>query len=200
MCLLQTRPEFEVVGEFHDGFELMEIPGDTPPDIILTDLYLPTINKTNPVVVLHQWHPNKPILVISDNLTPSHAIRALRNGALGYIVRKDEFINLVEAIFALNDGHRYVSRLVTDQILDELVDGKNFENDSDDRISSREREILQFVAEGKTNSEIGRMLVISTRTVETHRNNLMRKLGLSSQTEIIRYAYRHGLLQLDDQG
>jgi two-component system, NarL family, response regulator NreC len=200
VCLLQTRPEFEVVGEFHDGFELMEIPGDTPPDIILTDLYLPTINKTNPVVVLHQWHPNKPILVISDNLTPSHAIRALRNGALGYIVRKDEFINLVEAIFALNDGHRYVSRLVTDQILDELVDGKNFENDSDDRISSREREILQFVAEGKTNSEIGRMLVISTRTVETHRNNLMRKLGLSSQTEIIRYAYRHGLLQLDDQG
>jgi DNA-binding NarL/FixJ family response regulator len=185
------------VGEFSDGSELMDLPGVTPPDIILTDLSLPTIDKADLVSLVHQWHPNTPILVISDNPTPSHAIRALRNGATGYIVRMDEFTHLVEAIFALIDGHRYVSKLVTDRILDEFVEGKDLESDSDDRISAREREILQYIAEGKTSSEIGKMLVISTRTVETHRNNLMRKLGLSSQTEIIRYAYRHGLLQLD---
>jgi DNA-binding NarL/FixJ family response regulator len=186
-----------VIGEFSEGYELMEFPGEMPPDIILTDLNLPTINKVDLVSLLHQWHPNQHILVISDNLSPLQAIRSLRNGALGYIVRLDDFAHLIQAIKSLKDGKRYVSSLVTDQMLDALVAGKNLENEIDDRISSREREILQLIAEGKTNSEIGKILVISTRTVETHRNNLMRKLGLSSQIEIIRYALKHGFLQMD---
>ena len=175
----------------------MEFPGKISSDIVLADLNLPTVNKVDLISLLHQWNPTQRILAITDNPAPSQAIRAFRNGALGYMVRMDDFDHLVQAIRSVYDGRRYVSSLVTDQILDALVAGKNFEKDIDERISSREREILQLVAEGKTNAEIGKSLVISTRTVETHRNNLMRKLGLSSQIDIIRYAFKHGFITLD---
>ena len=109
----------------------------------------------------------------------------------------EDFDHLSQAISSVNRDHRYVSGLVTDQILNAVVSGKNFEEEVDERISSREREILQLIAEGKTNSEIGKQLVISTRTVETHRTNLMRKLGFSSQIDLIRYAFKHGLLSIE---
>jgi DNA-binding NarL/FixJ family response regulator len=90
-----------------------------------------------------------------------------------------------------------ISGPATEQILDSVISGKSFQTEIDDRLSSREKQILQLIAEGRTNADIGRLLVISTRTVETHRNNLMRKLGLSSQMEIIRYAIKHGLLSIE---
>jgi DNA-binding NarL/FixJ family response regulator len=175
----------------------MEMPGNLSPDIVLTDLHLPTINKVDPIKLIHQWNPAQRIFVITDNTSPLQAIRALRNGAKGYFVSMEDFDHLVQAIITVYQGRRYVSGLVTDQILDAVVSGKNFEKEIDERISSREREILQLIAEGKTNSEIGKMLVISTRTVETHRTNLMRKLGFSSQIDIIRYAFKHGLLSIE---
>lgn len=195
--MLRTQPEFEVIGEFSAGYEFLEMPGNLSPDIVLTDLNLPTINKVDPINLIHQWNPNQRLLVITDDQTPIRAIRALRNGALGFFVRMEDFDHLSQAIRTVYQGRRYVSGLVTDQILDAVVSGKNYEKDIDERISVREREILQLIAEGKTNSEIGKLLVISTRTVETHRTNLMRKLGFSSQIDIIRYAFKHGLISID---
>jgi DNA-binding NarL/FixJ family response regulator len=186
-----------VIGEFSEGYELLEIPGDIRADIVVADFNFPTVNNTDLLTLLHQWNPAQKMLILSDNLSPQLAIRALRNGALGYILGLDEFETLVQAILVVHTGQRFVSRFVTDQMLDALVAGKNFENGIDERISTREREILQLIAEGKTNSEIGKKLVISTRTVETHRNNLMRKLGFSSQIDIIRYAFKNGLLSID---
>jgi DNA-binding NarL/FixJ family response regulator len=175
----------------------MKMPVNLSPDIVLTDLKLPTINTVDPINLIHQWNPSQRILVLTDHLSPIEAIRALRNGALGYFVRIEDFENFTKAIKTVYEGRRFVSGLVTDQILDAVISGKNFDNDIEERISSREKEILQLIAEGKTNSEIGKLLVISTRTVETHRTNLMRKLGFSSQTDIIRYAYKIGLLTID---
>ncbi len=195
--MLRTQPEFEVIGEFSEGYELIEMPGSVSPDIVITDLNLPTINKVDPINLIHQWNPALHILAITDNQSPLQAIRALRNGALGFFVRMEDFDHLSQAIASVYHDRRYVSGLVTDQILNAVVAGKNFEEEIDERISSREREILQLIAEGKTNSEIGKQLVISTRTVETHRTNLMRKLGFSSQIDLIRYAFKHGLLSID---
>jgi two-component system response regulator NreC len=197
VCLLRTQSEFEVIGESSEGYELLEMPGNLSPDIVLTELDLPTINKIDPIKLILQWNPAQRILVITDNISPSRAIKALRHGARGYFVTMDDFDHLIQAIISVHQGRRYVSSLVTDQILDVVISGKNFEKEIDERISSREREILQLIAEGKTNSEIGKLLSISTRTVETHRTNLMRKLGISSQIDIIRYAFKHGLLSVE---
>jgi DNA-binding NarL/FixJ family response regulator len=175
----------------------MEMTVNMLPDIVLADIKLPSVNNVDPVILVHQWNPAQRILVMTDHLSPIEAIRALRNGALGYFVRIEDFTDFSQAIKTVSGGRRYVSRLVTDQILDSIISGKDFNNDVEERISSREREILQLIAEGRTNSEIGRQLVISTRTVETHRTNLMRKLGFSSQADIIRYAFKVGLLTID---
>jgi DNA-binding NarL/FixJ family response regulator len=175
----------------------MEIPDNLSPDIVLTDHTLSMNNKIDPIKLIHQCNPSQRILVVTDNPSPLQAIRALRNGALGYFVRLEDFDSLSLAIRTVHKGQRYLSGLVTNQILDAVVSGKKFENEIDERISSREREILQLIAEGKINSEIGKLLAISTRTVETHRTNLMRKLGFSSQIDIIRYAFKHGLLTIE---
>lgn len=175
----------------------MEMPVNILPDVVLTDLNLPTINKVDPINLIHQWNPDQRILVITDNKSPLRAIRALRNGALGYFVRMEDFNHFVQAITSVYQGRRYMSGLITDQILDAAVSGTNLEKEIDERISSREREILQLIAEGKTTLEIAKLLVISTRTVETHRTNLMRKLGFSSQYDLIRYAFKQGLLSIE---
>lgn len=195
--MLRTLPEFEVIGELSEGYELMEMPVNILPDVVLTDLNLPTINKVDPINLIHQWNPDQRILVITDNKSPLRAIRALRNGALGYFVRMEDFNHFVQAITSVYQGRRYMSGLITDQILDAAVSGTNLEKEIDERISSREREILQLIAEGKTTLEIAKLLVISTRTVETHRTNLMRKLGFSSQYDLIRYAFKQGLLSIE---
>ena len=172
----------------------MEHPQRISPDIFIADLLMPTVNKLELVTFIREWNPGQQVMVITDNPSPLQAIRVLRNGALGYIIRKDEPENLIRGIFDVAKGKRFVSELVKDQIMDAVLAGKNLENSVDERISSREREILLMIAEGKSTSEISRILVISKRTVETHRNNLMRKLGFSSQNQIVRYAIKTGIL------
>lgn len=197
ICYLRTQPDLEVVGEFPDVYELKEFSSRLEADIVLTDINLPSINNIDPILLIRQINPNQQIFVLSDSLSPLPAIHALRNGALGYMVRKEDSNQLLFGLLSVYRGKRYVSNMIMDQILDDVIAGKNFEKDIDDRISSREREILYLIAEGKSNSEIGKLLVISTRTVETHRNNIMRKLGLSSQIDIIRYAFKHGILSIE---
>ena len=197
ICMLQSHPDLEVVGEISDGNEVMKLSGTLSPDVVLVDQLFPLLNQLDPVVLIHQWNPSQRVLILSDSLSPQAAIRSLQSGATGYVVRYESFDSLIVAIHDVVNGRRYISAMVADQILDTVISGKNFEPATDARISNREREILRLIAEGKTNSEIGNLLVISTRTVETHRKNLQAKLGLTSQGEMIRYAIKHGILSID---
>lgn len=197
VCYLRTQPDFEVVGEISDVFEFKELSANIEDIVVLTDVNLPSVSNLDPIILIRQFNPKQRVFVLSDSLSPLPAIHALRNGAMGYMVRKEDSSHLLQGIINVYRGKRYVSNLITDQILDDVIAGKKFEREIDERISSREREILYLIAEGKSNSEIGKLLVISTRTVETHRNNIMRKLGLSSQIDIIRYAFKHGLLAIE---
>jgi len=197
VCLLRTHPEFEVVGELSECSEFMETLNNSSIDIVISDLNLPSINNLDPVSFFLRRNSNLRVLILSDNLSPMSAIKSFRNGAIGYVVRMEDIDSLIKGILSVYRGKRYISGLINDQILDAVISGKTFEDGGDDRISSREKEILNLIDEGRTNSEIGKLLVISTRTVETHRNNIMRKLGFSSQIDIIRYAFKHGLITLE---
>jgi two-component system response regulator NreC len=136
-------------------------------------------------------------VMITTHTSSSYVVRALRNGARGYVVKNDDFQHVIQAIKAVILGQRYLSTLVSEQIIDAVVMGTSMEFNLDERISIREREILQLIAEGNSNSQIAKKLVISARTVETHRTNIMRKLELNSQIDILRYAIQHGLAQLE---
>lgn len=175
----------------------MEISSNNSPDVILIDRNIPAINNIDPISMIHEWNSDHRLLVLTDSPSPLTAIKTLRNGATGYIVRSDDTNSLVQGIKKVNRGERYVSPLINDDIIKSVISGENFGEVIDERISSREREILNLIIEGRSYKEIGEILVISTRTVETHRNNIMKKLGLNSQIDIIKYAYKHGLISVD---
>jgi two-component system response regulator NreC len=197
IVLLNAQPDIEVVGEASDGNEMVEKAENLHPDVILADISMPNLNGIEATKLIHQRWPEMPVVIITIHTSSSYVIRALRNGARGYVVKNDNFQNVIQAIKTVTLGQRYLSGQVSEQIIDAVISGTSLDYNLDERISMREREILQLIAEGNTNSQIAKKLVISARTVETHRTNLMRKLDLNSQIDILRYAIQHGITQLE---
>jgi DNA-binding NarL/FixJ family response regulator len=197
IVLLNAQPDIEVVGEAADGNEMLEKAENLHPDVILADISMPNLNGIEATKLVRQRWPDMPVVIITIHTSASYVIRALRNGARGYVVKNDNFQNVIQAIKTVTLGQRYLSGQVSEQIIDSVISGTSLDYNLDERISVREREILQLIAEGNTNSQIAKKLVISSRTVETHRTNLMRKLDLGSQIDILRYAIQHGITQLE---
>jgi len=197
MVLLNAQPDIEVIGEAADGNEMVELTETLHPDVVLADISMPNLNGIEATKLIHQRNPEMPVVMVTTHTSSSYVVRALRSGARGYVVKNDDFQHVIQAIKAVSLGQRYLSTLVSEQIIDSVVSGTSGEFNLDERISLREREILQLLAEGNSNSQIAKKLVISARTVETHRTNIMRKLELSSQIDILRYAIQHGLAQLE---
>jgi two-component system response regulator NreC len=197
MVLLNSQPDIEVIGEAADGNEMVEQAENLRPDVVLADISMPNLNGIEATKLIHQRYPDMPVVMITIHTSSSFVIRALRNGARGYVVKNDDFQHVIQAIKAVSLGQRYLSSQVSEQIIDAVISGTSLDYNLDERISIREREILQLIAEGNTNSQIAKKLVISARTVETHRTNIMRKLELTSQIDILRYAIQHGMAQLE---
>ena len=197
MLLLNAQPDIEVIGEAADGNEMVALTETLHPDVILADISMPNLNGIEATKLIHQRNPEMPVVMVTTHTSSSYVVRALRSGARGYVVKNDDFQHVIQAIKAVSLGQRYLSTLVSEQIIDSVVSGTSGEFNLDERISIREREILQLLAEGNSNSQIAKKLVISARTVETHRTNIMRKLELTSQIDILRYAIQHGLAQLE---
>ncbi len=197
MVLLNAQPDIEVIGEAADGNEMVELTETLHPDVVLADISMPNLNGIEATKLIHQRNPEMPVVMITVHTSSSYVVRALRSGARGYVVKNDDFQHVIQAIKAVILGQRYLSTQVSEQIIDAVVTGTSQEFNMDERISIREREILQLIAEGNSNSQIAKKLVISARTVETHRTNIMRKLELASQIDILRYAIQHGLAQLE---
>ena len=197
LVLLNAQPDIEVIGEAADGNEMIALAENLRPDVVLADISMPNLNGIEATKIIRQRFPDMPVIIITIHTSSSYVIRALRNGARGYVVKNDDFQHVIQAIKTVSLGQRYLSGQVSEQIIDAVIAGTSLDYNLDERISIREREILQLIAEGNTNSQIARKLVISARTVETHRTNLMRKLDLNSQIDILRYAIQHGITQLE---
>jgi len=195
--MLRSFNEFEVLKECSAVFELMEIKNSNTPDVIIIDRNLPSINDVDPISMIHNWNKSLRLLVLSDSQSPAIAIKTLQNGAAGFVSRMDNSESLIQGIKRVHLGERFISPMINDGLLDSVISGVTFGELEDERISSREKEILNLIIEGKSYKEIGNILFISTRTVETHRNNIMRKLGLTSQIDIIKYAFKNGMISLD---
>ena len=197
LVLLNAQPDIEVIGEAADGNEMIELAENLRPDVVLADISMPNLNGIEATKIIRQRFPNMTVIIITIHTSSSYVIRALRNGARRYVVKNDDFQHVIQAIKTVSLGQRYLSGQVSEQIIDAVIAGTSLDYNLDERISIREREILQLIAEGNTNSQIAKKLVISARTVETHRTNLMRKLDLNSQIDILRYAIQHGITQLE---
>jgi Response regulator containing a CheY-like receiver domain and an HTH DNA-binding domain len=197
VAMLSIQPEIEVVGEASDGQELVALAGTLRPGVILSDISLPKLDGIEATGLIHKEYSDMGVILLADGCSAQLIIRALRKGALGFLVRTEDFKQVLEALKAVNSGRRFLSSQVSDHIIDAVVAGKSMDENLDEQLSDRELEILQLIAEGLTSAEIAVKLEISKRTAETHRTNIMRKLGINSQIEIIRMAFRNGLISLD---
>jgi two-component system response regulator NreC len=197
--LLQAEPEFSVIGEASDGIEALQLVERLLPDVLVVDLMIPGLNGLEVTRQVRQRSPQTRIIVLSMHANEPYVLEALKNGAAGYVLKDTSGTDLIQAVRQVIAGQRYLSPPLSERAVDAYMQ-KSAETTYDpyEALTDREREVLQLAAEGLSNPEIAGRLSISPRTVETHRANLMRKLGLKTQTDLIRYALKRGILPMED--
>lgn len=194
-ALLAGEKSFKLLGEAGDGLEAVNLVAKHKPNVLLLDLMIPRLHGLEVVRRIREEHPATRVLVLSMHSDEPYVVEALRSGALGYVLKDCATSNLPEAIRTVAAGKRYLSPMLAERAMDAI-----FQNaaqptlDAYDTLTERERLILQLAAEGLSNPEIATKLFISPRTAETHRANLMRKLSLHSQTDLVRFAIRRKII------
>lgn len=193
--LLKAEPDFNVVGEANDGLEAVRLTERLQPDVLLVDLAMPGLGGLEVIRQVNKRFPQIHIIVLSMHATEAYVLEALRNGASGYILKESSVTEVVKGVREVAAGRRFLSSSLSQRAIEASLDrAETGPSDPYETLTNREREVLQLVAEGHSSSEIGRRLFISPRTVEIHRQNMMRKLGLRNQAELIRYALTKGIL------
>ena len=196
--VLETEPDLMIIGEVSNGMEAVEAAEKLSPDLMLVDLMMPGMNGLQALRQIHQRRPDIRTIVLSMHSSEAYVLEALRNGANAYVLKDDPTDTLLLAIRTVMSGRRFLSPSVVGFVVDAYLTAPGGgPADAYESLTTREREILQMVAEGRTNAVIADKLSISVRTVETHRSNLMDKLKLANQTELVKFAIRRGILSLD---
>jgi two-component system response regulator NreC len=194
--VLEQQEDFEVIGEAGDGREAVRLADTLQPDVAVLDITMPNLNGIEAACQISAKHSGVAIVILSMHADESYVLRALKAGARGYLLKESPESDFLRAIRSVTEGKAFFSPIVSRLLVEDYVrqmQAKDIE-DSYDLLSPREREILQLVAEGKTNKEIAGMLNLSLYTVETHRSNILEKLNLHSVPELILYAVRKGLI------
>jgi two-component system response regulator NreC len=194
--LLESQPEFTVVAEAADGRQAVEQAEATSPDVVVLDIAMPNLSGIEAAQRIISQRPSTSVVILSMHSDEGYVLRALKAGAKGYLLKDSVEGDLIEAITTVHQGKTFFSReigkmLVEDYIREIRARGSE---DSYELLTSREREILQLLAEGKSNKEIAGALNLSSHTVETHRRNLQDKLNLHSFAELILYAVRKRII------
>ena len=201
-AVLENHPGWAVCGEAKDGRESVELAAATKPDLVLLDIGMPNLNGLEAARQILTILPDVAILILTMHDSDNVVREVLRAGARGYLLKSDAGRDLVAAVEALQNQRTFfttrVSQMVLDGFLDREKSGGIVKTDDSTRdvLTSREREVIQLLAEGKTSKEVAVALNLSVKTAETHRTNLMRKLGLHSVADLTRYAVRNGIVQV----
>lgn len=196
-ALLETEPDFRVVGEAGDGLEATRLVERLQPNMLVLDLMLPGLSGLEVTRLVRQQSPQTHVVILSMHADESYVLEALKNGAIGYVLKDSSAADLVHAVREGAAGRRYLSPPLSERAIERYIQkGEAATQDIYETLTTREREVLHLAAEGHTIAAIAARLFISPRTVETHRANLMGKLGLRTQTDLIRYALRRGILDL----
>ncbi len=194
--LLDRVPEMEVVGEAADGREAVRLAHELKPDIAIMDIGMPLLNGLDAASQIVRDNERTGVIMLSMHADEGYILRALNAGAKGYLLKDHAEEDLEHAIRAVSAGKPYFSPAIAQALLEDYV-GLMRERrlqDSYDLLTEREREVLQLLAEGKSNKEVAGVLSVSPYTVETHRTNLMQKLGLHNTAEIVLYAVRKAII------
>lgn len=198
--LLESHDEIDVVGDVADGREAARLAEEIQPDVVLMDVIMPGLNGLDATRQIRKRCQNTRVLILSGYDEEEQIIEALRAGASGYLIKESDIGELLLAILAVARGNHYFSSSLSerDEGNDFLLRARNTDSKSGcDRLTDREREVLQLITEGHSNQSIAEQLEISVKTVEAHKAHIMSKLGTRNRTDLIRYAIRRGIIGLD---
>ncbi len=193
-ALLRKYSEFEVVGQASDGRQAVEQAMELKPDIVIMDVGMPNLNGIEATRRLVGQFPNLKVMALSTHSDGSMVTKMIKAGAAGYILKESAFDELIEGLNALLEGRTFLCSKVAKVVFSEYISMVvNPQSADGDGLSSREREVLQMVAEGRTTKEIAEALKLSTKTIDAHREHIMEKLGIRNVAGLTRYAIREGL-------
>lgn len=194
--VLERTAGIEVVGEANDGREAVKLAQELKPDIIVMDIAMPHLNGIDATTQILGKNPAIKIIMLSMYSDESYLVRALSAGARGYLLKDSAETDLLQAVEALEAGRPFFSPTIAKTLLEDYMLRLTQRNltDSYDLLTDREKEILQLLAEGKSNKEVAHILNLSPYTVETHRSHIMRKLNLHNTAEIVLYAVRKKII------
>lgn len=194
--LLERQPDMEVVGEAQDGREAVRLAEELDPTVVIMDIAMPLLNGIEATAQIIKHNPKTGVIMLSMHADETYLVRVLTAGAKGYLLKDVAELDLIRAVQAVGQGKSFFSPQISDTLLEDYMRQLKQRGlqDSYDLLTDREKEILQLLAEGKSNKEVASLLDLSVYTVETHRANLMQRLGLHSTAEIVLYAVRKKII------
>ena len=196
--LLETQPDIKVIGEAGDGREAVSRVRELAPDVTLMDIEMSNLNGIEATNQIRDSCPSAKVIILSMYSTTQHIFRALKAGARGYILKESAGDDLIKAVREVHNGKIFLCSEISESVVSDYIRSHDFREADDPlaRLSTREREILQLLVEGKTNTKIAELLFLSPKTIETYRSHLMQKLGISDLAGLVKFAIRHGLTSL----
>jgi DNA-binding NarL/FixJ family response regulator len=197
-ALLERVPEVQIVAEASDGREALRLIKGHQPDVALIDIAMPRLNGLEVVARVAKDFPKVRMIILSIYASEEYVWQALRSGAAGYLLKGANTIDLEQAVKAVERGETYLSPPISKQVIKDYVQRAGGEGTLFERLTPRQREVLQLIAEGYTTKAIAQMLKVSVKTVETHRAQLMDRLGIYDVAGLVRYAIRIKLVNLEE--
>ena len=193
---LDRNENFDVIGEASDGREAVRLAETLGPDIVIMDIAMPNLNGIEAAAQIVKGRPSVGIIILSMHSDETYIMRTLAAGAKGYLLKENAEVDLYRAVDVVAQGKPFFSPAIANTLLEDYMRQMQQRGlqDSYDLLTDREKEILQLLAEGKSNKEVATMLSLSTNTVETHRTHIMQKLDLHSAAEIVLYAVRKRII------
>ena len=193
--LIDAQADLAVVGCANDGREAMREVAERTPDVVVMDIAMPELNVIEAARLIHERSPDTQVVILSMHSNREYVLRALQAGARGYVLKKNAAAEVLTAIRSVHSGQRYLSSQITEGVIEDYL--RSSSDDPLDTLSSRERQVLQLLVEGKSTVLIAESLSLSPKTVETYRTRVMQKLDIGDMPSLVKFAIQHGLTTIE---